>query len=177
MIQRMATTRSVGHCSCIDKLAFPDAHRTQHNIVGLTHGRLGVPIGVLPAHCCSRCITIGRVGSTDPCLRHPISFGYQECALFTSRDGAIGLIQVGWDAQYCQQLYCQSGCKCCVLQPNLKCYMTFCQRETSASGQVSRLCTPSAGFSARYPALDPAGGGIAPGRSALSSAGLRTRPA
>ena len=77
----------------------PGVRRTQHNIVGLIHGRLGVPIEVLPAHCCSREITLGRDGSTDPWLRHPKSFDYRECALFVSRDGAVGLIEVRSDTQ------------------------------------------------------------------------------
>ena len=81
-----------------DSICVPGTRRTQHNIVGLAQGRLGVPVARLPGYSCLRPIGLGTVGSADPCLQQSNEADCRQCALFTSRDGAVGLIQVGPDA-------------------------------------------------------------------------------
>lgn len=66
--------------------------------MGLARGRLGVPVARLPGYSCLQPIGLGTAGSADPCLQQTNEADCRECALFTSRDGAVGLIQVGADA-------------------------------------------------------------------------------
>lgn len=72
--------------------------RTHHNIVGLVPGRLGVPHTPLPPSCCLQPMDISdtcSVASANVYEQLPLGADKRrECALFTSRDGGVGIIQV-----------------------------------------------------------------------------------
>jgi hypothetical protein len=113
-----------------DSFCVPGTRRTQHHIVGLVGGRLGVPITWLPGHSCLRPTGLGTLGSADPCLRLPDEVHHRACALFASRDGAVGLIQVGADASV-SWLQCKpvshytSGCSVLSVLQVAKCWNQF----------------------------------------------------
>ncbi len=81
---------------CITLPRFPRG-RTQHNVVGLLPGELGVPHHLLPASCC-----LLPDGGAPPAAVHggqpdgtssAEAAGGRESALFVTRDGGMGIIQ------------------------------------------------------------------------------------
>lgn len=87
--------------------------RTQHNIVGLLPGRLGVPHAPLPPSCCLQPIDVSNISSCGSESRERVPKGEdkrRECALFTSRDGAVGIIQVS--GPECVRFFLYMDCVC-----------------------------------------------------------------
>ena len=86
------------HHACIAGHCGVHPSRTQHNIVGLAPGSLGIPHRWLPPSCCLLPVAADEAscsGSADD-GQAVAPRSEPESALFVTRDGGVGIIHVSW---------------------------------------------------------------------------------